>query len=138
MLPLLVIQTNMNFHLFHLVFILAMVKELLIPPFPLVLGMSALMEAQNYPQMTLREASLLFKRKKKKSLRKKGKKKKRKKQKKKEKSQKKVLSRKLIKKRKRNTRKIEQKMVNKRKKKGKKKNQDIRKYGLLQPPPPEI
>ena len=83
MLPLLVIQMNTNFHLFHLVFILAMAKKLPIPPFPLILGMLALMEAQNCPQMTLREASLLFKRKKKKSLKKKEKKKKTEKKKKK-------------------------------------------------------
>ena len=75
MLPLLVIQMNTNFQLFYLVLILAMAKKLLIPPFPLVLRMLALMEAQNCPQMTLREASLLFKRKKKKSLKKKKKKK---------------------------------------------------------------
>ena len=77
-LPLLVIQTNTNFQLFHSVLILAMAKKLLIPPFPLVLRMLALMEAQNCPLMTLREASLLFKRKKKKSLKKKKKKKKKK------------------------------------------------------------
>ena len=58
-----------------------MAKKLLIPPFPLDLRMLALMEAQNCPLMTLREASLLFKRKKKKSLKKKRKKKKKKKKK---------------------------------------------------------
>ena len=72
-----------------------MAKKLLIPPFPLVLGMLASMEAQNCPQMTLREASLLFKRKKKKSLKKKEKKK-RKKQKKKEKKIPWLLWRELI------------------------------------------
>ena len=73
----------MNFQLFHLVLILAMAKKLLIPPFPLVLRMPALMEAQNCPQMTLKEAFLLFKRKKKKSLKKKEKKKKKQKKRKK-------------------------------------------------------
>ena len=92
----------MKFQLFHSVLILAMAKKLLIPPFPLDLRMLALMEAQNCPQMTLREASLLFKSKKRKSL--KEKKKKEKTKKKGKKSQKKVLSQKLIKKRKRNTR----------------------------------
>ena len=82
MLPLLVIQMNANFQLFHSVLILAMVKKLLIPPFPLDFRMSALMEAQNCPQMILREASLLFKRKKRKSLKKKKKKKTKKKRKK--------------------------------------------------------
>ena len=76
---------NANFQLFHSVFILAMAKKLPIPPFPLVFRMLASMEAQNCPQMTLREAILLFKRKKKKSLKKKEKKKKKKKQKKKKK-----------------------------------------------------
>ena len=60
-----------------------MAKKLLIPPFPLVFRMLALMEAQNCPQITLREASLLFKRKKKKSLKKKRKKKKKQKKRKK-------------------------------------------------------
>ena len=66
----------MNFQLFHSVLILAMAKKLLIPSFPLDFGMLASMEVQNCPQMTLREASLLFKRKKRKSLKKKEKKKK--------------------------------------------------------------
>ena len=59
---------NVNFHFFYSVFILAIVKELLIPPFPLDFRMLALMEAQNCLQMTLRKGFLLFKRKKRKSL----------------------------------------------------------------------
>ena len=80
-----------------------MAKELLIPPFPLDLRMLASIEAQNHPQITLKEASLLFKSKKRKSLKKKRKKKKEKTKKKGKKSWKEVLSWKLIKKRKRNT-----------------------------------
>ena len=85
MLSFLVIQMNINFQLFHLVLILTMAKKLLIPPFPLDLKMLALMEAQNHPQITLREASLLFKKKKRKSLKKKEKKKKKKPEKRKKK-----------------------------------------------------
>ena len=41
-----------------------MVKKLLILFFPFIFGMLALIKAQNYSQMTFREAFLLFKRKK--------------------------------------------------------------------------
>ena len=79
---------NMNFQLFHSVLILAIVKELLILPFSLDFRILALMEAQNHLQMTLREAFLLFKKKKRKSLKKKEKKKNQKKEKKLKKSSK--------------------------------------------------